>query len=249
MKTIDEIVEMIYNNTPKSENLIELEHKAEELRKRADDLKRSSDEWKAIQTANWAGTALANVEAYVTNKKMEIKLKLTELYYAIPTIYKDSTFDNFIAQTEAQKVAVDILKDGKSAILFGSNGTGKTHLGWAFLRYQVEQGRSGRYVKAFKLFAQIKSSFNSHTTERLVDEYCNYDCLVIDELDKRYGSQTEFVNLYAIIDERTDWGRPTILIGNMKPDELEEALGPSLVSRVCGLGTPIDLSGPDWRMK
>lgn len=175
--------------------------------------------------------------------------RLAEFIDTIPLRFRDCTFENFVVETDAQRDAIKMLNSGESGIFYGTNGVGKTHLAWAHLRNCVAQGKRVGFVKVFRLFGEIKASFADHSTNQVLDRYINLDVLVIDEVEKSYWSQSEFINLYEIISERIDWMRQTIVIGNLKTNTLEEVLGTSLVSRLCGIGQPVDLSGPDWRMR
>ena len=73
--------------------------------------------------------------------------------------------------------------------------------------------------------------------------------LVIDEVDKAFGSQTEFVYLYSLINERYNRMLPTVLITNADEVELVSVIGSSTLSRVAGDGAIIELKGQDWRQK
>jgi len=133
-----------------------------------------------------------------------------------PKRYQDATFDNYILYSDAkardkQLKTVQALRSGNSLVLFGNNGTGKTHLVFAFLREKILENKNCRYVLAPDLFDEIRSAFgrDSDTTSRtLIDQYGRYDHLVIDELDKSFGSPAEFIGLYRIINRRYEEMKP-----------------------------------------
>jgi len=167
----------------------------------------------------------------------------------IPLRFKNNTFGNYDATSKEQKMAVAHLKTGGSAIIYGGNGLGKTHLAFASIRYQIEQGNSAAYILAFNFFNEIKQSFNTHTTDDVMAKYANKNYLVVDEVDKGFGSQTEFVYLYSLINERYNRMMPTVLITNADDSDLVEVIGSSTLSRVAGDGMIIKLSGEDYRKK
>jgi len=162
----------------------------------------------------------------------------------IPPRYKNATFDNFITDKPS---LIDYMKTGGSAILYGNNGTGKTHLAYASIRYQIEKGNDAKYVLAADYFSLIKQSFSNPSID--FKEY--YDCpyLVIDEVDKRFGTQTEFIGLYQLINHRYNSLLPTVLITNSGKDELIEVIGVSSFDRIVEDGKLINIDGKNYRRK
>ncbi len=186
-------------------------------------------------------------------EKQQAEERLQELkrkwYYSVPPRFRESSFENFECANSKQKAVVEYLKTGKSAVIYGSNGTGKTHLAFATCRNQVEQGVNAGYVLAFDFFNKIRKSFSDGTTEAIMDKYSNYQLLVIDEIYKTQGTPTEFTYLYSLINERYNYMRSTILITNAKPDEFAAIIGESALDRVASDGKVIDLTGDNYRQK
>lgn len=164
---------------------------------------------------------------------------------SIPPRYKEATFSNF----EGHKEKVEFLKQGKSVVLCGGNGTGKTHLGFASCRYFAEKGLKSKYVLAYKFFEAVKNSFANNNTASVLSEFANYGYLVVDEIDKAYGSQLEFIHLYHLVNERYNFMRPTILITNAKKEGLMELLGASVLDRIASEGAIIEMAGENYRQK
>jgi len=183
----------------------------------------------------------------IENEK--IKTLYNEFARQVPPRFRESSFENFECANAKQKAVVEYLKTGKSAVIYGSNGTGKTHLAFATCRNQVKQGVNAGYVLAFDFFNKIRKSFSDGTTENIMDKYSNYQLLVIDEIDKTQGTPTEFMYLYSLINERYNYMRSTILITNAKPDEFAAIIGQSALDRVASEGKIIDLTGDNYRQK
>lgn len=163
----------------------------------------------------------------------------------VPPRFKDSTFDTFEIVTDKQAKAVEWLKSGGSAVIYGPNGVGKTHLAYAACLYQATLGKSVCYVLAFDLFTRIKSTFVKGNTDSLVNEFAGYDYLVIDEVDKTYASETDFVYFFSIINQRYNYMRKTVLIANSA--NLSEISGKSSFDRVASDGIIINLDGANYR--
>ena len=175
-------------------------------------------------------------------KMMGVISKFSE---TVPPRFKDSSFDTFEMVADKQKKAVEWLKSGGSAVIYGPNGVGKTHLAYAACMYQASLGKTVCYVLAFDLFTRIKSSFVKGNTESVVNEFAAYDYLVIDEVDKTYASETDFVYFFSIINQRYNYMRKTILIANSA--NLSEISGKSSFDRVASDGIIINLDGANYR--
>lgn len=168
---------------------------------------------------------------------------------SVPKRYINSTFSNYLCDTDKQKAIVAYLKQGKSAIIYGSNGTGKTHLAYACCFHQISQNKTAKYILAFDFFNEIRDSFDTHTSNDIVMQYAKYDYLVIDEVDKTQGTAMEFAYLYSLINRRYNDIKPTVLVTNSKPDELKVIVGASVIDRIGSDGKIIELSGENYRQK
>ena len=183
----------------------------------------------------------------IENEK--IRTIYSEFIRDVPPRFKDATFSSFQCSSDKQRKTVEYLKTGGSAVIYGSNGVGKTHLAYATCEYQARQGKVAGYVLAFDFFNKIRKSFSDGTTEDVMNRYSNYQLLVIDEIDKTQGTQTEFMYLYSLINERYNYMRSTILITNAKPDEFAAIIGQSSLDRVASEGKVIDLTGENYRQR
>lgn len=167
--------------------------------------------------------------------------RIRERINQLPKRYLHATFDNFEILSDEHQELVNFLKSGKSCILFGPNGCGKTHLAFATIRHYIENDKKAIYILAADLFDQVKALFGDKDAKDLSDlERCDY--LIIDEVDKRYGSQTEFIALYRLINKRYNEMLPTMLITNSSKDEIVEVVGPSVVDRIREEGKTLNLS-------
>lgn len=182
-------------------------------------------------------------------KEEEIKRRMNFFLDTVPLRFKNATFDTFICTSEKQESVIEFLKKGKSAIIYGSNGTGKTHLAFASCFYQVSKGKTAKYVLAFDFFNEIRKSFGDYSTDMVIAKYEDVDYLVIDEIDKTQGTPMEFPYLYSLINKRYNAMLPTVLVTNARPDEFQEIIGVSALDRVASEGKVIDLTGENYRQR
>ena len=169
----------------------------------------------------------------------------------IPPRFKNATFDNFVCKTDKHKMAVDFLKKGKSVALYGKNGTGKTHLAFATLRHLVNnnKGKKVKYILAFELFDMVRNSFNDISLKKDIDALGDVFYLIIDEVDKKFGTQTEFLALYKLINKRYNSELKTMLISNAEKEDLLEVIGLASFDRIIQDGSAINLDGENFRRK
>ena len=182
-------------------------------------------------------------------RKKKIKLEVEKWISNLPKRYKNASFSTFEAKNEERKKIKEFMMKCESAILYGSNGTGKTHLGYSACLEVVKQGKKAILVKAFPLFSNIKKRFANNTVDEYLKELTTVDYLVVDEADKKQGSLTDFIYLSEIIGERYDECLPTVIITNSKFEDLIELLGTSVIDRIAGDGKIIELNGKSYRMK
>lgn len=181
----------------------------------------------------------------------------------IESEYISASFDSFIAETPELKKAVATVKsliagEIQKIVMIGSNGTGKTHLACAALN----QLQKGKIMSMYEISATIRGTYanNSTVTElQVVDGLARQPCLVIDEMGRTKGSDSEMNWLSYIIDKRHVRGLPTIFISNKHtrkmcpksgcPDCLENFIGEDIMSRLNEGGRIVKMFGEDYRKK
>ncbi len=185
-----------------------------------------------------------------------VTITLAELRIShFPERYRDATFEGYRfygtdAQKAAQRRLVECLRRGLPVVMYGNNGTGKTHLAYASMRNQILQGKEAVYASLTDIIDEIKQGFSENIpTARIVDKYIGYDYLVIDEMDKSYGSTTEFLNIFKIVNGRYMTKRPTVLISNASKDDVMEIVGKSSFERIGEDGIAVHMDWPSFRIR
>ena len=124
----------------------------------------------------------------------------------------------------------DALKDGSiaSLILCGKPGTGKTHIGCSLVKQVILSGKIARIITTSILMRKVKSTYNKDselTEDDIYGFYGSLDLLVIDEVGVQFGSDTEKLIFYEIINQRYNNLMPTVLISNLTSEELKGFIG------------------------
>ena len=186
---------------------------------------------------------------------------------------KKNTFQNYQATTTEQKKALSSVYDfakkvvsGQycALVLYGNPGAGKTHLVTACLNmvlHSVKKTWNEDYKEyfffLFILSRSISSRFMStinfrsnETYDDVVNEYCNPDLFVIDEIgrDPLYTAG-ESSGLFAIIDKRKSKGKAIAMSTNCNFEEFSKILGSAAMSRILQNAIVVDMTKiPDWRL-
>jgi DNA replication protein DnaC len=143
------------------------------------------------------------------------------------------------------------LGSGMLIALLGIRGAGKTQLAVEAIRQTVNQGGSGRYVKAMDLLIRFREAFRKDgpAERQVLEEFAYPDLLVIDALEER--GQTEFEDrmIAHLIDLRYDACLDTILISNQTREAFAESVGKSAISRIHETGRVIECNWASFRQR
>jgi DNA replication protein DnaC len=150
-----------------------------------------------------------------------------------------------------------MLGSGFLVALLGPRGTGKTQLAVdvavsrcrAMSEQDEHKGYIARYCKAMEIFLEIRACYQSKDRcERdVVDFWCRFGLLVIDELQVRGDTSFEDKVLTHVCDRRYDAILDTILISNQSEADFRESVGPSIWSRLSEAGGFIVCDWPSFR--
>lgn len=180
--------------------------------------------------------------------------------------FQTRTFENFICENSTQKQAFEKaknyvanfeehLKTGTGLIIagHGSIGTGKTHLACAIANDLLNNGYPVKVINITRMIASIKEDFN-------IQAYLDVPVLLIDDLGKETGTQWVTETLYAIINERYEAMKPTLITTEDGIEELENNYkvavngvvknrGKAIISRLIQDFIYIPLTGEDYRQR
>lgn len=160
------------------------------------------------------------------------------------------TFDNFIpfgTGREKQQRVLSIARDfaldfhrhrqaGTWLLFMGNVGTGKSHLCAAIINQIIRADCTALFTKTPRLLREVKDTFHrdAETTQsEIISRMGKIDLLVIDEVGIQFGTDTERMILYEILDLRYESMRPVILTTNITDlKTLEKLLGERIIDRL-----------------
>lgn len=155
--------------------------------------------------------------------------------------FKEKTFENYKPENDGQKKVLEVCdwflnnwKGSMGLIFIGGPGTGKNHLASALIKkFVMEDKGTALMTEAIKVIRAIKESWRSSdkTETQVMRHFMEPDLLVVDEVGVQFGTETERMFLTEIINDRYNYMKPTILIGNLTLDEMKLAIGERALER------------------
>lgn len=159
---------------------------------------------------------------------------------ATPRSTLPASLENFDARPgteDAHIAALDYtVGNTPSVIMFrGGRGTGKTHLLEAIGRSYLGQGMSVRYELVPALLTRIRAGFGRDSIEQGEQEM--YRChtaqlLILDDLGAEKPSEWVREKVFELVDERYSRNRLLVVATNCSFNEMDEALGERIASRL-----------------
>lgn len=164
----------------------------------------------------------------------------------IPERFQNRTLGNYIPENPQQERMLAVCRDfagdfelvrrtGRSMLLLGLPGTGKTHLSVGIALQIMECGRTAVFTTASRIFRSIRDTYgkkSERTEGEAMAAYTQCDLLIIDEVGVQRGSDFERDALFDVINERYENLRPTIILSNLTLEECKKYLGERVFDRL-----------------
>ena len=166
------------------------------------------------------------VDDYVACKRID-NMEDTLIRFGIAKRFTGKTLDNFKADTVAQSGALQvanglakIVGEDKTAnaIFLGRPGTGKNHLATGIARAIVLAKKTFIATTTIKMIKHFRSAWrkDSDETEKDVQKiYTTPDLLILDEVGIQYGTESERIIIFDILNDRYGEQLSNLLITNL----------------------------------
>lgn len=164
----------------------------------------------------------------------------------IPMRFRERTFANFRAENDSQKRALQVsqayaerfedrLAHGGGLVFCGKPGTGKTHLACAIANKVIQAGRAAVFATVIQAIRSVKETYRKdaeETEQQAINALISPDLLILDEVGVQFGTETEKMIMFEILNGRYENMRPTIVLSNLAQSELGDYLGARVVDRL-----------------
>ncbi|BGI52693.1 MAG: ATP-binding protein [Candidatus Hamiltonella defensa (Ceratovacuna japonica)] len=125
---------------------------------------------------------------------------------------------------------------GGGLVLCGRPGTGKNHLAVSMAKSLIQTHQASVLLTgALQMIRAVKNTWSKtaeKTETQVIQDYARPDLLVIDELGVQFGSDTEKIILFEILNTRYEQLKPSVLISNLAPAEMADCIGERVMDRM-----------------
>lgn len=165
----------------------------------------------------------------------------------IPDRFRNRSLSTFIADTEGKRRALDFSASyadsfsddaavtGRCALFIGNPGTGKTHLAVGIGMKAMGQGYSVLFCTVMRAVRRVKDSWgrdSRETESQAIAAMVEPDLLILDEVGVQFGSETEKLILFDILNGRYERRKPCLLLSNFTVEEVRAFLGERVFDRL-----------------
>lgn len=190
-----------------------------------------------------------------------IRRAITQARTAVPFIYRNAVatlpetltwitalVDDARAQQKRRDAITPVISRGRSLLLLGPTGVGKTHQAYGALRRLAVTGVSATWLttSSADLYAALRprAGVDSETEFR---RYAHARLLLVDDLGAAKSSEwTEEIN-FRLVNHRYENQLPTLLTSNVLPKQLADRLGDRVASRLIEMCDRAVITGTDRR--
>lgn len=158
-------------------------------------------------------------------------------------------FEQFKLEKYTNKTAIELCAGypDNNLFIWGTAGTGKTHLATALLR----KHREVLVVKPQQIYRDCRGIKSGEDEQAAINYYINMPLLVIDDLGVDKKTDFSFSTLYEIIEGRDMACKKGLIVtSNLSLTALSERMGDDrITSRIAGMCKIIELTGKDYRLE
>jgi DNA replication protein DnaC len=187
--------------------------------------------------------------------------KARSLSAVIPKRYRGASFER-PPVTEIEPAATvtatrrfarsinDRLDEGRGLWFMGPVGTGKTTLAILVMQAALDAGRSAARYSLPGLLSEIRTTFDTGSHIKLLDELKAVDLLIIDDIGAEQTTPWVLEELYSIVNSRYEDRKSMVVTTNiLDPEALMEQITERTVSRLAEMCDELRVDGQDRRME
>ena len=167
-------------------------------------------------------------------QKRETAARFARFYATVPPTFRSASVSDF--KSKVWLSIVEGVKKGRSYLLYGGNGIGKTHFSYAMAMHFLQEEKPCNRMELGTALSLISTLSQSQRTamEKVVDNVFTKSCqlLILDEVDKTVVVPTNYRTLFYLVNKRYEWQLQTVLLCNADTeDEMNKLLGSSICDR------------------
>ena len=202
---------------------------------------------------------LATIAAEEVSHRSHTRLQRLTRRASFPYLKTVDDFDFTLQSSVSPRLigsflSPDFVTDGRSLILLGQAGRGKTHMAVAIAYRAIQSGFEARFTTAAALIEELSTASRSGDLRDTLKKWVHPDVLVIDELGYLTYADDAANVLFHIVNERHLKQRALVITTN-KPLEQwgrvlhDNDLAEAIIDRVLERGRIITLDGPSYRTR
>jgi DNA replication protein DnaC len=171
---------------------------------------------------------------------------IDEFDFSLQTTLRQSLLGSYLGP--------DFVTEGRSLILYGKTGRGKTHLAVAIGYRAIQNGFETLFTTAAELIEELSNASKQGHLQESLTTYTHPHVLVIDEVGYlTYGPDAANV-LFHVVNDRHLRKRPLIFTTNKPLNQWgkvlhDEGMAAAILDRVLERGRFIHLDGPSGRTR